>query len=46
MIKTAASAASRNPRGAHERHRGAPLELPSLDLGFLEAALAVALIMA
>ena len=47
VIKSAASAASRNPRGASGRRpRRAPLDLGSLDLGFLEAALAADLITA
>ena len=60
VIKSAASAASREPksregssRGAQDggsaggqRPRGAPLEIPFLDLGSLEAALAAGLITA
>ena len=49
VIESAASAASRKPKSREaggRRPRGAPLELPSLVLGFLEAVLAADLITA
>ena len=52
VIKSAASAADCSDNGSEggsaggRRPRGTPLELPSLDLGFLEASLAANLSMA